>query len=193
MDGMLLLISTEVKKRNIDVQRVYEENLPPISIDREQMKQVFLNILLNAIEATDEGGRVTVQISGFSRKTGDALLRVEIRDTGRGIQEEHLEDVFTPFFTTKDKGSGLGLSISHQIVKEHGGTLSVESHVGVGSSFFVDLPVSRQDREKKVLSEDGLTGPGPPPEAFGGSGRESTGTMILRNGGQKGGKDATRC
>lgn len=153
MDGMILLISTEVKKRNLEIVRQYEDSLPPVAIDREQIKQVFLNILLNAIEATDEGGQVSVEIRTFSRKSGEKFLQVEIRDTGCGISEDHLEDVFTPFFTTKDKGSGLGLSISHQIIQEHRGTISVESRTGQGSSFVVNFPIS-QDRSKGKVAEE---------------------------------------
>jgi signal transduction histidine kinase len=153
MDGMILLISTETKKKNLDIVAQYEDNLPSIPVDREQIKQVFLNVLLNAIEATGEGGCVSVDIRIFSRKNGENFLQIEIRDTGRGIPEEHLDNVFTPFFTTKDKGSGLGLSISHQIVQEHGGTISVESRIGEGSSFFINFPISLDVREGAVAAE----------------------------------------
>jgi signal transduction histidine kinase len=108
MDGMILLISTETKKKSLEVMTSYQDHLPLIPVDREQIKQVFLNVLLNAVEATDEGGRVGVEIRTFSRENKEAFLQIEIRDTGRGIPEEHLDNVFTPFFTTKDKGSGLG-------------------------------------------------------------------------------------
>jgi len=150
MEGMILLISTESRKRNLEIVTRYEENLPAIPIDREQIKQVFLNILLNAIEATDERGQVGVEIRTFSRKNGERFLQVEIRDTGRGIAEEHLDNIFTPFFTTKDKGSGLGLSISHQIIQEHRGTISVESRIGEGASFVIDFPVPSVERKRKT-------------------------------------------
>jgi len=158
MDGMILLISTELKNRNLEVVKKYEDDLPRIAIDREQVKQVFLNILLNAIEATEDGGQVVVEIRTLSRKGSDKVLQVEIRDTGRGIPEDHLDDVFTPFFTTKDKGSGLGLAISHQIIQEHRGIITVKSRVGEGSSFFIDFPITREgasgkdgtDREQPV-------------------------------------------
>jgi signal transduction histidine kinase len=146
MDGMILLISTETKKKSVEIVTHYEDNLPLVAADREQVKQVFLNVLLNAIEATSDGGQVSVEIRTFAKKSGEEFLQVEIRDTGRGIPEEHLENVFTPFFTTKDKGSGLGLSISHQIIQEHGGTISVESRINEGSSFFINFPVSGKAR-----------------------------------------------
>ncbi len=153
MDGMVLLISTEVKKQNLEITSEYGENIPPVPIDREQIKQVFLNILLNAIEATDEGGMVGVEIRTFATEKGERFVQVEIRDTGRGIPEEHLDNIFTPFFTTKKKGSGLGLSNAHQIIQEHGGTITVESRVGKGSSFCINLPVSPEVREDKVSAD----------------------------------------
>jgi signal transduction histidine kinase len=153
MDGMVLLISTEVKKKQLEISTHYEKNLPPIALDREQIKQVFLNLLLNAIEATSKGGHVNVEIRTFSKKGGERFLQVEIRDTGNGIPEEHLDNIFNPFFTTKKKGSGLGLSNTHQIVREHGGILSVESHVGEGSSFFVNLPLLQEKTEEKEVVE----------------------------------------
>jgi signal transduction histidine kinase len=153
MDGMVLLISTEVKNRNLEIVSRYEDNLPPIPVDREQIKQVFLNLLLNAIEATGEGGQVGVEIRIFSNKNGEKFLQVEIRDNGNGIPEEHLDHIFTPFFTTKDTGSGLGLAISHQIIQEHRGAISVESRLGEGSSFYINLPASLEQREGKGLVE----------------------------------------
>ncbi len=153
MDGMVLLISTEVKKKNMEIVTQYENSLPIIAIDKEQIKQVFLNILLNAIEATNEGGMVRVEIRSISTKRGETFVQAEISDTGNGIPEEHLENVFTPFFTTKKKGSGLGLSNAHQIIQEHGGTINVESRVGEGSSFFVNLPVSQHDKGGKFSAK----------------------------------------
>jgi signal transduction histidine kinase len=148
MEGMVLLVSTEAKKKELFIVRNYEEHLPLILIDREQIKQVFLNILLNAIEATKKGGQVTVEVRTVNNKTGESI-QVEIHDTGIGIPEEHLENIFNPFFTTKSKGSGLGLSISHQIIQEHRGTISVESRVGEGSSFRITLPVKPEERRRK--------------------------------------------
>ena len=157
MDGMILLVSTEVKKRNIAILTRYEENLPPVPVDREQIKQVFLNLLLNAIEASDEEGQVRVEIRTFQKGKDHRVLQTEISDTGCGIREDHLEQIFTPFFTTKDKGSGLGLSISHQIIQEHGGTIAVESRLGEGSSFFLNLPIPPVDAKTEGWQEsDGL-------------------------------------
>jgi signal transduction histidine kinase len=142
LDGMLLLVSTETKKKQINISKDYSSDLPPIRIDREQIKQVFLNILLNAIEATSENGKITVKTRSFIKPGGEPYVQIEFTDTGYGIPEDYLEDIFNPFFTTKSSGSGLGLSISNQIIQEHRGYINVESQLDRGSSFFINLPVN---------------------------------------------------
>ncbi|MCX8119114.1 MAG: ATP-binding protein, partial [Desulfobacterota bacterium] len=144
--------STECKKKNIQIEKEFAPNLPLVRVDREQIKQVFLNILLNAIEATGEGGKITVRTRTFTKPSGDPFLQVEIKDTGCGIPEEHLEEIFNPFYTTKPTGSGLGLSISNQIVQDHHGYIHVESQPGKGSSFYVNLPVN-SDHPKRRKSD----------------------------------------
>jgi signal transduction histidine kinase len=148
LDGMILLVSTETKKKQINTLRSYASDLPPVQIDREQIKQVFLNILLNAIQATPENGKITVKTRFFTKPGGKPYVQIEFTDTGCGIPGEHLEDIFNPFFTTKTTGSGLGLSISHQIVQDHKGYIDVESQLDKGSSFFINLPVN-QDHPKR--------------------------------------------
>jgi len=152
LDGMILLVSTESKKKGIRIYKLYTPDLPSIKIDREQIKQVFLNILLNAIEATPENGEITVTTRSFSKPGGIPFLQVEFRDTGCGIPSEHLEEIFNPFYTTKTTGSGLGLAISNQIVQDHRGYIDVESKVNQGTSFFVNLPVS-QDNPRRRQSD----------------------------------------
>jgi signal transduction histidine kinase len=152
LDGMILLSSTESKKKHIEIVKDYSQDLPPVSIDREQIKQVFLNILLNAIEATPENGKITVETRSFVKPGGEAYIQIRFTDTGCGIPKEHLEDIFNPFFTTKNKGSGLGLSISHQIVQDHKGYIDVESELDRGSSFFINLPLS-QDHPKRRMDD----------------------------------------
>jgi len=148
IDGMILLVTTESKKKNIQIAKQYTPDLPSVKVDREQIKQVFLNILLNAIEATLEHGEITVKTRSFLKPGGEPHVQVEIKDTGCGIPKEHLEEIFNPFFTTKTSGSGLGLSISNQIVQDHKGYIDVESRVNQGASFFVNLPVD-QDHPRR--------------------------------------------
>ncbi len=156
LDGMLLLVSTETKKKQIDVSKDYSSDIPPVQVDREQIKQVFLNILLNGIDATSENGKITVRTRFFMKPGGEPYTQIEFTDTGCGIPEEYIEDIFNPFFTTKSTGSGLGLSISHQIIQDHRGYIDVESRLGKGSSFFINLPVNHEHpkRRKKDFGEN---------------------------------------
>jgi len=154
LDGMILLVSTETKKKQVNVVKSYSPNLPLVQIDREQIKQVFLNILLNAIEATPEDGSITVKTRSFMKPGGEPYIQIEFTDIGCGIPPEKLEEIFNPFFTTKSAGSGLGLSISHQIVEDHKGYIHVESELTKGSSFFINLPLP-QDNPKRRRDDFG--------------------------------------
>ena len=153
LDGMILLISTESKKKHVEIVKDYGQDLPLISIDREQIKQVFLNILLNAIEATPENGKIAVETRSFLKPGGEPYIQIQFTDTGCGIPAEYLEEIFNPFFTTKNKGSGLGLSISHQIVQDHKGYIEVQSELDKGTSFFINLPLhpERPNRRREDL------------------------------------------
>jgi len=114
-----------------------QEPLPEVSADAGQLRQVFVNILLNACEAMGSGGRLTVA----SRPAGaDDGVEVSIADTGPGIAPEHLARVFDPFFTTKEKGTGLGLSVAYGIVQRHGGRIDAQSRAGEGTTMTVWLP-----------------------------------------------------
>ncbi len=150
LDGMILLISTATKKKLINITKNYASDLPHVQIDREQIKQVFLNILLNAIDATPENGKITVKTQSFVKPGGEPYVQVEFTDTGCGVPGEHLEDIFNPFFTTKTTGNGLGLSISNQIIQDHKGYIDVESQLKKGSSFFVNLPVRQDHPERRA-------------------------------------------
>jgi signal transduction histidine kinase len=103
--------------------------------DATQLRRAILNLCRNAVQATPPGGRVTLAAS----PTGEARLRIRVTDTGKGIAPDQVEQIFTPFFTTKEKGTGLGLAFVREIVGDHGGTLVVESEVGKGSTFTVEL------------------------------------------------------
>lgn len=149
LEGMILLISTEAKKKHIQIIKNFDPNLPLINIDREQIKQVFLNILLNAIDATPEQGEITVKSRSFTKPSGKQYIQIEFKDTGHGIPKEYFEIIFNPFFTTKTTGSGLGLSISNQIVQEHKGYIHVESQVDKGTSFFVNLPLNQEHPKRR--------------------------------------------
>jgi signal transduction histidine kinase len=112
-----------------------------VSVDAGRMKQVFMNLLLNSIEASPAGATVTVTLRSAARAGGGRVCRVEVHDEGGGIPAEHRDDVFTPFFTTKDSGTGLGLAVAYQIVTEHGGEIAFTSAAGGGTTFVVRLPM----------------------------------------------------
>lgn len=114
--------------------------LPERRLDEEQIRQALVNLMMNAVQATASGGRITV-----STRLREGLLEIEMRDTGRGITPDDLEHIFKPFFTTRHSGTGLGLSISRDIVQRHGGRIEAHSAVGRGSSFTVVLPVDAAD------------------------------------------------
>ncbi len=145
IDGIARILDSEAKEKNVEITRDFTADLPTAWIDREQMKQVFMNLVLNAIQAMkSQGGALLISTRCHSKdQSGQSgqFVQVEIRDTGVGIPEENLDHIFDPFFTNKDEGSGLGLSISHQIVQEHGGYITVESKAGAGTSFFVNIPL----------------------------------------------------
>jgi two-component system sensor histidine kinase HydH len=107
-------------------------------MDQEQIHQVILNIALNAIEAMPEGGILTVRTFRIESDAGDAV-GISIRDTGQGIRREELKEVFTPFFTTKERGVGLGLAVCQRIVRNHGGRIRVKSIPGRGTIFHIRL------------------------------------------------------
>jgi signal transduction histidine kinase len=149
LDSILLLVSSGTKKKHIHIIKNFSPDLPSVPIDREQIKQVFLNILINAIEATEENGDIHVKTRPYVKSNGEPYIQVEFTDTGSGISAEYLESIFDPFFTTKHKGSGLGLSISNQIVQEHKGYIDVESQLNKGSSFYVNLPLRQEGLSRR--------------------------------------------
>lgn len=118
------------------------DEVPPVTGDPEKLRQAFLNLMLNGIQATGAGGAVTVRVKMFPRSGDDRpLVELAFADTGAGIPRESLERIFTPFFTTKEGGTGLGLAITQRIVEGHGGTVTVESEPGQGTTFRVRLPL----------------------------------------------------
>jgi two-component system NtrC family sensor kinase len=128
---------------NIEVVRDYADCLPDTVVDPSQMQQVFMNLIINAAEAMGGAGRLSVS-AGFDPDA--QVIRISFGDTGHGISEADLSRIFDPFFTTKEvgHGTGLGLAISFGIVKEHGGTISVESEPGVGTTFTIELPLGEE-------------------------------------------------
>ena len=138
LEQTLAMVRRQGAFDSITLHEEYAEGLPPVEVDVPRIKQVFLNLINNAVYVMQErGGSLTLR-SSFS----GGMVRVEVADTGTGIAPEHLGRIFEPFFTTKPEvsGTGLGLSVSLGIVESHGGTIGVQSELGVGSTFTVKLP-----------------------------------------------------
>jgi two-component system NtrC family sensor kinase len=142
LEECLSLVETQALFLNIQIVKRLHKALPQIVMDPSQVQQVFLNMIINAAEAMSGSGTLTVA-TRFA-KSGDLAVAVDFADTGQGISEENLDRIFDPFFTTKEvgHGTGLGLAISYGIIKEHGGTVSVESKVGEGTTFTVRIPMN---------------------------------------------------
>lgn len=141
VENIARILETQAKERGVQIYRRLAPDLPKIWIDKEQLKQVFMNIILNAIQSIEGGGVVEVTSRLFKKDGAGSFVQIGVCDSGAGIPEQDLENIFNPFFTTKKDGSGLGLSISHQIVQEHGGYILVESKPGEGTTFLVHLAI----------------------------------------------------
>ena len=133
------IIKNHVTFQNIKLNKKLSRDLPQIPIDSNKIKQVFLNLMLNAAEAMPEGGSLSIT----SRLSADKkYIEIEFTDTGLGIPEENINKLFDPFFTTKTGGTGLGLAVSYGIIEQHKGKIEVKSRQGQGSTFIIKLPTS---------------------------------------------------
>jgi two-component system NtrC family sensor kinase len=145
------LVENQALIKGITLEFKPKEGLPVRRVDRNQLQSVILNMIINAFDATEPGGKVIVStdltVSGITR--GQKGIEIAIADTGSGIPAEHLDKLFDPFFTTKEvgQGTGLGLSVSYGIIERHGGTIRVQSEVGKGSTFTIGLPLEESDEE----------------------------------------------
>lgn len=135
-DELLDFITPQANRANIRVHRAFHSAVPPVQADPNLLRQALLNLLLNAIQAMPQGGDLEVR----TEPAPDGP-RVHIRDTGVGIPPEHLEKIFNLYFSTTPSGTGLGLPMARKIIEEHGGTLTVTSAAGRGSTFTIHLPM----------------------------------------------------
>ncbi len=140
---IVYLESSPRSREGVQVRQNYDVTLPPIQGDRNSLKQVFLNLIKNAYEAVGERGRIDISTKWMTEHLkGQKTLSVEIRDSGGGIEKHAAEKIFSPFYTTKKEGSGLGLFLVYQIIAKHGGAIIVDSQPGEGTAFKVFLPIS---------------------------------------------------
>lgn len=143
LDDILNLVKSDVIAKKIIVNRKIDPSIPIVYVDRRTIKQCFLNILINAIQAVGRSGRIVIECKNFEASCNNnskKLARIKISDNGNGIPPENIEKIFSPFFTTKKGGTGLGLAITYKLVKENGGKIAVKSEVGKGTEFEVLLP-----------------------------------------------------
>jgi PAS domain S-box-containing protein len=148
-----------LRSHNIEVVREFADGLPSIQADRQQLRQLFLNLLTNASDAMPQGGKLTVRAA--SNGLGDAAVAIDFADSGEGITAENLQKIWEPFFTTKPegKGTGLGLAICRRIVEEHGGTISITSQIGLGTTVSIILPAT-DFQQARTPVESGSLKPG---------------------------------
>lgn len=150
---VLFLASGTLAKHRIVVERLFAPDLPAIFGRGDQLTQVVLNLIMNAVDAMPDGGTLKVQTYLISHLSADqpahASIGLDFTDTGIGIKEHDLVRIFDPFFTTKSNGTGLGLAISRKIIEQHLGTISVRSSVGCGTTFTITLPINTKDDHKK--------------------------------------------
>ena len=138
------LLGPELQNRHLHVEQKLAANLPLAPMDPAQLQQVLVNLIKNAMQAMTKGGTLTLT-------TGEGAGGVwfSVSDTGGGIPQEQINRIFEPFYTTKKKGTGLGLMIVQRIVRAHGGRIELESHVGRGTTFRIWLPL--QERKPRLL------------------------------------------
>jgi len=141
IDELFELVQYEALRRNIKVIKECGASLPPVAAVEQQLKQVFMNLILNAIQAMPAGGEVRISAAAAADDRIGDIVRVSVKDNGSGIPPEAMARIFKPFFTTKADGTGLGLSITQRIVRDHGGAIEVNSEPGNGAEFIVKLPV----------------------------------------------------
>jgi signal transduction histidine kinase len=160
IDRMALLLSPQSKAKNVEIIREFDRDISRVKMDSEKIKQVILNILSNAVEFTPHGGKIEILTKNQPQNGKPADVLIEIKDNGKGISGPMIDKIFDPYFTTKHKsslhsGTGLGLFIAYQNIRDHGGNIEVKSTIGFGTTFIITLPSNpssetseQEDQEK---------------------------------------------
>jgi signal transduction histidine kinase len=142
LKDLLLLCQEAAGQQRVTLEEEIEANLPPLMLDRQRIHEALWNLVNNGLQAMPEGGRLRLTAQRFEGKE----VLIQIVDTGEGIPRENLGKIFDYYFTTKEKGMGLGLPLAHKIIQEHGGAIEVKSEVGKGTRFLVHLPIPREKK-----------------------------------------------
>ncbi len=151
IDRVLAILVAEIKYKNIHLFRKFDHELPMLKASADSLRQVFLNLIRNAIDAMSNEGSLTISTMKCSKEEKPCLC-IQFTDTGCGIPKEHLSKIFDPFFTTKEegKGVGMGLTVVYTIIQKFGGSVSVSSEVGKGTTFTIELPLPRAEQNKEA-------------------------------------------
>ena len=149
LDSVITLAGHAVGRKAITFRKEVPPCLPTVECDPEQLEQVLLNLTINAIQATEERGEVVL-----ASAAADGRLLIEVKDQGSGVHPDHIDRLFDPFFTTKETGTGLGLPVAYQIVRQFGGVLSAARNTGAGMTFSVTLPVQARTRHEATGHTD---------------------------------------
>jgi signal transduction histidine kinase len=147
LDDLLYLLSTDISWEQISIIKRFDATLPPLPCDSQQLKQVIINIFMNAYEAMNGRGKLTIKTAAVSLNN-QPFVSISITDTGGGINPAVIDNIFNPFFTTKERGTGLGLAISNKIINNHRGHIDIENSVGKGVTFIVYLPLKNTIKEE---------------------------------------------
>ena len=139
LQDTMALVSYQTALEGIEITKSMDAHLPPLYANIHEVREVFLNLILNAVQSIGSRGRIHVGIKYHSK---DRVIEIQISDTGKGIEAEHIEKLFNPFFTTRHDALGLGLFVTKQIIHRYGGSIRVESRLGEGSLFTVCFPCS---------------------------------------------------
>ena len=137
IDKNLTFLAPQIEEDGYIIKKNYQNSIPEIMADASMLYQSFLNILINAMQSMPEGGRIQIEVS-----SKDNVVTVHFDDEGRGIPEDNLEKIWDPFFTTKEKGSGLGLGIVKNIIEAHNGSIQISNREVRGARVTVELPVN---------------------------------------------------
>jgi PAS domain S-box-containing protein len=149
LDSILPMVADRSKSKSIKVDKEYDPDLPDANYDEPELRKLFINLIINAIDASDTGGVVTLR----TRRDGPGNLVVQVADKGCGMDTETIRRLYEPFFTTKSKGTGLGMSIARKITELHGGELSVWSRKGIGTTMTVRLPLEYSEAERQPAGQ----------------------------------------
>jgi PAS domain S-box-containing protein len=147
IDECIHLTRKQAEFKDIKIQKALSESVPELLLDKEQMQQALINLILNATDATEPGGRIRISTEVLP---DNQFVTVTVSDTGKGIADEVIDKIFEPFFTTREIGTGLGLAITHGIVGRHGGDIGVQSRPDHGTTFTIRLPFNRGNQDGRA-------------------------------------------